>query len=69
MSIRRPHPQPDALRAFALGRLGMAEMEAIEAHLSDCPACGRRVQEAPDDDLVKLLHRGQAPARGTTHSA
>ncbi len=67
MSDGHRHPGQAELEAFALGRLRSAEMKSVEAHLSTCGSCGRRVQDAPDDRLVKLLRKAQAleaaPAR------
>jgi hypothetical protein len=51
------HPEPGALEAFALGRLGTAEMERVAAHLAGCCPCGRIVLAAPEDALVALLRR------------
>jgi anti-sigma factor RsiW len=58
------HPDRSALEAFALGRLEAAAIPRVEEHLEGCPACARLVQEAPDDDLVRLLRRPR-PAAGT----
>jgi anti-sigma factor RsiW len=51
------HPDRSALEGFALGRLEAADVAAIEEHLEACPACTRLVQQAPDDDLIRLLRR------------
>jgi anti-sigma factor RsiW len=59
------HPDRPSLEAFALGRLEAAEIPRIEEHLKGCPACTRSVQEAPDDDLVRLLQRPRLAADAT----
>jgi anti-sigma factor RsiW len=56
------HPDQPSLEAFALGRLEAAAIAPIEEHLESCPACTRLVQEAPDDDLVRLLRRPRPAA-------
>ena len=61
MSDGHRHPGQAELEAFALGRLGSAEMKTVEAHLSTCGSCGRRVQDAPDDHMVKLLRKPPVP--------
>lgn len=61
MTTQNQHPEPATLEAFALGRLSLGLMESIEAHLSGCSSCGRRVQDAPDDPFVRLLRRPPSP--------
>jgi anti-sigma factor ChrR (cupin superfamily) len=57
-----PHPSPDQLSAFSLGKLSEAEVEAIGQHLEYCQACKDAVQEAPGDSFVAQL---QAAFLGT----
>jgi hypothetical protein len=57
MSNSMGHPEPATLEAYALGWLGMAEMERVETHLANCLSCGQRLQSVPDDRLVILLRR------------
>jgi anti-sigma factor RsiW len=47
------HPTAAALEAFALGRIDEAASLSLEAHLSECSACQRRVAEAPSDRIVE----------------
>lgn len=61
MTSRDPHPAPTTLEAFALGRLGTAEMDSVASHLGGCPSCGRRVLQAPDDPIIRLLRRAPTP--------
>jgi serine/threonine protein kinase len=49
------HPNPEQLRAFDQGRLGPSEWTAVERHLHRCAACGKQLQELPDQKLVDLL--------------
>lgn len=49
------HPGDEALRALSLGQLTEAELEHISAHLGDCPACCRRIDQLATDD--RLLTR------------
>jgi serine/threonine protein kinase len=57
------HPTDDALRALSQGQLTEAEMDDVSAHLGDCPACCRRIDQlatAPDDPLLARLQRNAA---------
>src|SRR5262245_5935304 len=55
------HPGDEALRALSLGQLAEAELAPICAHLGDCPACCRRIDQlAPDDRLLARLQQGAA---------
>jgi WD40 repeat protein/serine/threonine protein kinase len=52
------HPGDDALRALSVGRLADAELAVVSAHLGECPACRRRIDElAIDDRLIARLQR------------
>jgi hypothetical protein len=52
------HPDVEALRRFAHGRLHGPAMRQVERHVAGCDACCRAVQAVPDDRLVGLLRRG-----------
>jgi tetratricopeptide (TPR) repeat protein len=55
------HPSDEALRALSLGQLSEAELAHVSAHLSDCPACCRRIDElATDDRLLARLQQSAA---------
>lgn len=56
------HPNDEILRAFSLGQLAEAELVPISAHLGDCPACCRRIDQLATDD--RLLARLQGVAAG-----
>jgi WD40 repeat protein/serine/threonine protein kinase len=51
------HPGDAALRALSLGQLAEVELGQICAHLGDCPACCRRIDQLATDD--RLLARLQ----------
>jgi WD40 repeat protein len=44
------HPGDEALRALSLGQLTAAELAHVSAHLGDCPACCRRIDQLITDD-------------------
>ena len=53
------HPRDDVLRALSLGQLSEAELAQVSAHLGDCPACCRRIDQlGTDDRLVARLQQG-----------
>jgi eukaryotic-like serine/threonine-protein kinase len=57
------HPTTEELSALSLGQLGEADVARITAHLGECPACCRRIEElATDDPLVARLQ--QSASRG-----
>lgn len=66
MSNSIGHPEKATLDAYALGWLGMAEMERVETHLASCLSCGQRLQSVPDDRLVILLRRLLSSEAGLT---
>src|SRR5262249_2973261 len=50
-----------ALGALSLGQLSEAELAHVSAHLGDCPACCRRIDQlATDDRLLTRLQQGAA---------
>jgi serine/threonine protein kinase len=55
------HPSAEELRALSLGQLTDAELARISAHLRDCPACCRRIdQSVTDDPLLARLQQNAA---------
>src|SRR5688500_13090258 len=42
-------PDPDALRAFALGKLADSACEVVAAHVEACPKCLDRLDTIDDD--------------------
>jgi serine/threonine protein kinase len=52
------HPSAEELRALSLGQLADAALARVIAHLDECPACCRRIDElAAADGLVTRLQR------------
>src|SRR6516225_1145086 len=52
------HPTDEELRALSLGQLTEAELARVSAHLGDCPACCRRIDQlAADDPLLARLQQ------------
>ena len=49
------HPALAQLEGFGLGRLSDADAQAIELHLADCDVCRQKLEDVPDDFLVRLL--------------
>jgi anti-sigma factor RsiW len=58
------HPSDEVLRALSLGQLAEAELAHVSAHLGDCPACCRRIDQLVTDD--RLLARLQQNAASRT---
>jgi serine/threonine protein kinase len=55
------HPSDEALRALSLGQLAEADLTHVSAHLGDCPACCRRIDQLnSDDQLLARLQKGAA---------
>jgi WD40 repeat protein/tRNA A-37 threonylcarbamoyl transferase component Bud32 len=55
------HPGDESLRALSLGQLDETELAQVSAHLGDCPACCRRIDElASHDHLLTQLQKGNA---------
>jgi formylglycine-generating enzyme required for sulfatase activity len=55
------HPGDEALRALSLGKLAEPELTRVSAHLGDCPACCRRIDQlVTEDRLVARLQQGAA---------
>ena len=55
------HPTDEELRALSLGQLTEAELARVSAHLGDCPACCRRIDQlAADDPLLARLQQSAA---------
>src|SRR6516165_8651745 len=54
------HPTTEELRALSLGQLTEAELARVSAHLGECLACCRRLDQLADDD--PLLARLQQSA-------
>src|SRR5262249_27222461 len=50
------------LEAFVLGHLSDADSQEIELHLAACAVCCQKLEDVPDDPLVRSL---QAPAADT----
>jgi hypothetical protein len=40
-----PHPDDATIEAYCLGQATEAAINFIEAHIADCPECGRRISE------------------------
>jgi WD40 repeat protein len=60
------HPTDEELRALSLGQLTEAELARVSAHLGDCPACCRRIDQlAADDPLLTRLQQSAASREET----
>src|SRR4051794_26218508 len=59
------HPKVEELRALSLGQLTEAELAPVLAHLGECPACCRRIDElaAADPLLARLQQRAASTER------
>ncbi|MFO0842398.1 MAG: WD40 repeat domain-containing serine/threonine protein kinase [Gemmataceae bacterium] len=53
-----PHPDVERLTAFALGRLELAEIDAIESHVASCGSCCRTIEQVQDDTFVSQVREG-----------
>lgn len=55
------HPSDEVLLALSLGQLAEMELAFISAHLDDCPACCRRIDQLDSTDrLLRRLQRDTA---------
>jgi WD40 repeat protein/tRNA A-37 threonylcarbamoyl transferase component Bud32 len=55
------HPSDERLRALSLGQLTEVDLTHVSAHLGDCPACCRRIDQlGSDDQLLARLQQGAA---------
>jgi tRNA A-37 threonylcarbamoyl transferase component Bud32 len=71
MTVPRPnHPNPAELAAFAVGKLSVADADAVAAHLEACPDCRRAAEDAPGDSFVERVRdaRPTPPPSGGTRS-
>jgi hypothetical protein len=68
-NVQLAHPDREQLTAFAQGRLADAELVAIHAHLSECPACREQVETTGDDTLVALLRSADTAPNTQAHEA
>src|SRR5438445_353660 len=55
MSQPATHPSPEALEAFALGKLGSSQNALLEEHLTGCDRCQEQAEAVAPDTLVQLL--------------
>ena len=58
------HPTPADLQAFVLGTLPDPAADAVESHLSACPACQQVAADAADDTLVSFLRSAETSQAG-----
>jgi putative intracellular protease/amidase len=56
--VKRPHPAPEKLSAFAQGLLPPAEQAEVEKHVADCDACCQALRAVPDGTLLIRLRAG-----------
>jgi anti-sigma factor RsiW len=60
------HPTDEELRALSLGQLTEAELARVSAHLGDCPACCRHIDQlAAADPLLSRLQQSAASREET----
>jgi eukaryotic-like serine/threonine-protein kinase len=57
MADVKPHPSPQALAAFGLGKLPEAGAAAVAQHLEVCGACRQVLQNLPPDSFMGKLRR------------
>jgi uncharacterized protein (TIGR03067 family) len=60
------HPQLEQLSDFALGRLESADVDVIESHLANCPACCDTLNLIKEDTFVGLVRGAKEPGRGAS---
>src|SRR6516225_9582151 len=60
------HPTDEELRALSLGQLTEAELARVSAHLGDCPACCRRIDQLPANDPLLARLQQSAASREET---
>jgi eukaryotic-like serine/threonine-protein kinase len=64
MSETQPnHPSDEDLRALSLGHIAEEELARVSAHLDDCPACCRRIDQLAIDDSLQARLRQNAARR------
>ena len=61
LPLRSSHPAAQQLSDFSLGKLDVADVEAIADHLSSCPDCLATVQNVPADTFVSQLIAAHGP--------
>src|SRR5262245_37915380 len=59
------HPDRGVLSAFAVGKLDLAEVDAVESHLAECRSCCETLKQIHDDTFVGLV-RSARGAESTT---
>src|SRR6185312_466274 len=57
------HPGDELLLALSLGQLTGAELAGVSAHLGDCAACCRRIDQLTTDDQLVAQLRHSAASR------
>src|SRR5688500_17261954 len=65
-----PHPAPEQLQAFSLGRLPEKDILAVHAHLEKCPTCMAKVSGVREDTFLQKLREGgqSTPSLATQNS-
>ena len=63
------HPQLEQLSDFALGRLESADVDVIESHLANCPACCDTLNLIKEDTFVGLVRGARDVERGASDEA
>jgi len=53
------HPDPSQLSAFVLGKLELAEVDAVESHLASCETCCDALRQIKEDTFVGLVRDAQ----------
>jgi tRNA A-37 threonylcarbamoyl transferase component Bud32/tetratricopeptide (TPR) repeat protein len=52
-----PHPQPDSLQAYGLGKLNPGDALEVERHITACETCRKVLETILEDDFVTLVRR------------
>src|SRR5262249_17878192 len=61
-----PHPTDEELRALSLGQLTEAELARVSAHLGECRACCRRIDQLAAEDELLARRQQSAASREET---
>jgi len=63
------HPDADQLNAFALGKLELAEVDAVESHLASCDTCCDALKQMQEDTFVGLVRQSKEASQASNAAA